>query len=69
MTVPMREPTQAEIDAGLEREIATAYLAAMNTTDPTLARAGFKAMAELIAQRSPRQIARMEARLPEPWRS
>jgi hypothetical protein len=62
-------PSQAEIDAGLEREIATAYLAAVNATDVEISRAGFAAMADLIAKRSPEQIARMEARLPEPWRS
>lgn len=63
------QPSQAEIDAGLERQIATAYLAAINATDPDISRAGFAAMANLIKMRSPQQIARMEARLPEPWRS
>lgn len=61
--------TQEEIDAGLERQIATAYLAAVNAVDPDLARAGFQAMGELIAQRSPQQVARMEERLPRPWGS
>lgn len=56
-------------DEALELEIETARLAAMNARDPEIARAGFKAMAELIAMRSPTQIARMEARLPRPWRS
>lgn len=65
----IHEPTQEEIDAALERQISTAYLAAINANDADLARAGFKTMGELIAQRSPRQIACMEARLPRPWRS
>jgi hypothetical protein len=54
------QPGQAERDAALEREIETARLAATNTKDPELARAGFKTMADLIAQRSPEQIERME---------
>jgi hypothetical protein len=52
--------SQAEVDAALEREIETARLAATNTKDTDLARAGFQAMADLIAQRSPQQIERME---------
>jgi hypothetical protein len=56
-------------DEALELEIETARLAATHATDPEIARAGFKAMGELIAMRSPAQISRMEARLPEPWRS
>lgn len=62
-------PSQAEIDAGLEREIETARLATLCTSDPEFQRAGADAMKRLIAQRSPAQRARMEARLPEPWRS
>lgn len=65
----LMQPSQAEIDAALERQIATAYLAAINAADSEISRAGFAAMAELIKMRSPQQIARMEARLPEPWRS
>ena len=65
----LRQPSQAELDAALEREIATAYLAAVNASDAEVARSGFKSMGELISQRSPQQIARMEARLPRPWRS
>jgi hypothetical protein len=67
MSVP--QLTQEEIDAGLEREIETARLAMMNAKDRDLARAGAAAMAMLIQQRSEAQISRMEARLPEPWRS
>jgi hypothetical protein len=63
------DPTQAELDAALEREIASAYLAAVNCADPDLARAGFAAMTTLISQRSDDQVKRMEARLPQPWRS
>lgn len=59
----LKQPSQAEIDAGLEREIATAYLAAINAADPDLARAGFKAMGELIERRSQDQIDRMEAKI------
>lgn len=55
-----RQLTQEEIDAGLEREIETARLAATNATDPEIARAGFEAMANLIARRSPEQIQKME---------
>lgn len=52
------EPTPE--DLALEREIETARLAATKETDPELARDFFRAMAMLIAQRSPAQIARME---------
>jgi hypothetical protein len=56
----MREPTQVELDEALERMIETAYRATLCTADPELQRAGAAAMSRLIAQRSPRQIARME---------
>lgn len=69
MSVPVHHLTQADIDAALEREIETARLAMMNAKDRDLARAGASTMAALIQQRSEAQIARMEARLPEPWRS
>lgn len=55
-----RRLTQLEKDTGLEREIETARLAGTKETDPELAREFFRAMAALIAQRSPGQIARME---------
>jgi hypothetical protein len=65
----VREASQAELDAALERMIETARLAATQCRDAELARAGFATMASLIEQRSPQQIARMEAKLPESWRS
>jgi hypothetical protein len=54
-------------DEALELEIETARLAATNAKDPEIARAGFEAMAALVAMRSPEQIERMEAKLPKPW--
>lgn len=70
MSVPtLPQPTQQDLDAGLEREIETARLATLCTSDPEFQRAGVEAMKRLIAQRSDSQKARMEARLPEPWRS
>lgn len=67
----LKEPSQADLDAALEREIETARLAATAAADidPDLAREYFATMATLISQRSPQQIACMEARLPAPWRS
>lgn len=65
----LREPSQAELDAALERMIETARLATLCTADPEFQRAGAAAMARLVAQRSTKRIAEMEARLPEPWRS
>jgi hypothetical protein len=67
----LRNPSQDEIDAGLERVITTACLFATNVakSDPQLSREVFAIMGQLIERRSPEQRARMEARLPEPWRS
>lgn len=69
MTLPV--PTQDEIDAGLERVITTACLFATQVapSDPQLSREVFGIMAQLEARRSKAQVMRMEARLPEPWRS
>ena len=71
MTLPV--PTQDEIDAGLERVITTACLFATQVapSDPQLSREVFGIMAQLKleARRSKAQVMRMEARLPEPWRS
>lgn len=72
MNTAIREPTQAEIDAALEREIETAhraYLRAVELDDTPSIRECFDLMAVLCERRSDEQIARMEARLPEPWRS
>lgn len=63
------EPTQEQIDADLELRIEAAYQAGIHAEDPESAREAFFAMGALIAQRSPQQVAKMEARLPEPWRS
>jgi len=60
VTFELKQPSQAELDAALEREIATAYLAAVESSDPDFARAGFAAMTALIKRRSPAQIERME---------
>jgi hypothetical protein len=54
------ELSQMELDAALEREIETARLATLCTSDPEFQRAGAAAMARLIEQRSPTQIERME---------
>lgn len=65
-------PTQDDLDAALEREIETAhqyYLHCVAGGDASDISVAFDAMALLIAQRSPEQVARMEARLPEQWRS
>jgi hypothetical protein len=56
----LREPSQAELDAALERMIETARLATLCTADPEFQAAGVAAMSRLIAQRSPQQIQRME---------
>lgn len=63
------QPTQAQIDADLEQRIEDARQSAMAAAalDPDLAREYFAERAELIAQRSPRRVAEMEARLPGPW--
>jgi len=71
-THSLREPSQAELDAALEREIETAhraYLRAIELDDTPSIRECFDIMAALVAQRSPMRIAQMEARLPGPWRS
>lgn len=63
MNTALREPTQDELDAALEREIDTthrAYLSAVKADDTPAVREWFDAMAALIAQRSPAQIERME---------
>lgn len=65
----MPAPTQDELDAALERQIETARLATLCTSDPEFQRVGVEAMKRLIEQRSPQQRARMASRLPEPWRS
>jgi len=68
----LHEPIQADLDEALEREIETAhraYLRAVELDDTPAIRECFDVMAALVEQRSPQQIARMEARLPGPWRS
>jgi hypothetical protein len=65
---------QGEMDALLarEREIETARRAmvkAWDAGDIDGAREFQKIMYALIGERTPEQIAYMEARLPEPWRS
>jgi hypothetical protein len=63
MSTVMREPTQEELDAALEREIDTAhraYLRAVEIDDTPSVRECFDVMAALVAQRSAGQIARME---------
>jgi hypothetical protein len=49
---PLSEPTQAELDAALERMIETAYRASLCTADPELQQAGADAHRRLVAQRS-----------------
>jgi hypothetical protein len=56
----LKHPSQAELDAALEREIETARLATLCTSDPEFQRAGAAAMARLIEQRSKSQVDRME---------
>lgn len=52
--------SQREIDDALEREIETARLAMMSESDPELRRDFCSCMTQLIAQRSPEQVERME---------
>lgn len=66
----IREPSQDEKDAALEREIETARLAMVRADaagDREGARDFKNAMYSLIEQRSPQQRIRMEERLPKPW--
>lgn len=59
----IREPSQEEIDAGLEREIETAHLAyadTIRTGTPDDIKAAFAAMARLVERRSLQQIEKME---------
>jgi len=56
----LKQPSQAELDAGLEREIETARLATLCTSDPEFQRAAAAAMSRLIALRSSDQVERME---------
>ncbi len=56
----LKQPSQAELDAALERMIETARLATLCTDDPEFQRAGAAAMTRLIAMRSRQQIDRME---------
>lgn len=72
MSTVLPTPTQAELDAALEREIDTAwrvYLRAIRIGDADDIHKAWQAMTGLVKQRSSRRIAEMEARLPEPWRS
>ena len=61
----LRDPSQAELDAALEREIETARLFATQVaaSDPMLSRIAFGVMRQLIKQRSPEGVARMEAKI------
>jgi len=56
----LKQPSQADLDAALERMIETARLATLCAADPEFQRAGAEALARLIAQRSPQTVARME---------
>lgn len=63
MNIPVRDPTQDEVDAGLEREIETAhraYLRAVEMQDTPAIRECFDVMAALVEQRSPAQVERLE---------
>lgn len=63
MNTALREPTQEEIDAALEREIETAhraYLRAVEIDDTPSVRECFEVMGKLINQRSTQQVQRME---------
>lgn len=60
MSTALRKATQEELDAALEREIETARLATLCTSDPEFQRAGAAAMRRLIEQRSREQIERLE---------
>jgi hypothetical protein len=58
----LREPSREELDEAHERLIQTAYLAAVNPqNDADTARDFFAVMRQLISQRSPEQVARMES--------
>lgn len=59
-SLSLKQPSQAELDAALERMIETARLATLSDADPEFQRAGAAAMARLIDQRSPQRIAAME---------
>jgi hypothetical protein len=63
MNTALREPSQAELDAALERMIETARLATLCTADAEFQRAGAAALARLIEQRSPERVAAMEAKI------
>lgn len=68
----IHEPSQEEVDAAREREIESARLSMLDADaagDKHGAREYAASMARLISERSPEQVARMEARLPGPWRS
>jgi len=56
-------------DVELENKIECARLAMTNAVTLEDRREHYEEMRWLISQRSGEQIARMEARLPEPWRS
>lgn len=62
MNTQLREPSQEEIDAGLEREIQSVHSFAMKyvDSDPALAREAFSIMARLIAKRSKAQVEKIE---------
>lgn len=57
------ECSQAEIDAALERRIHCAYLSLTLASDYVSRLDHWQRMKELIGQRSPDQIARMEAKI------
>lgn len=59
-SIDLRQPSQAELDAALERMIETARLATLCTADPKFQRAGAEAMKRLIAQRSTDRVTQME---------
>lgn len=57
-------------------EVLERFISTLNTIgveygriDVEISRKAFDLMGELVKQRSPRQVARMEARLPGQWRS
>jgi hypothetical protein len=58
----LKQPSQADIDAALEREIETAFTIFKRyaVTDPELSRDAFSVMGRLIANRSSEQIERLE---------
>jgi hypothetical protein len=55
------EPTQAEIDQERERKINEAYFHLQTTHDPHTRREALDTMEKLIKERSPEQVATMEA--------